>query len=32
MKWLVKDAKPNDALFFHYSGMSIFLVSSQAGW
>jgi len=20
MKWLVKDAKPNDSLFFHYSG------------
>lgn len=21
MHWLVKDAKPNDSLFFHYSGM-----------
>jgi len=20
MQWLVKDARPNDALFFHYSG------------
>lgn len=20
MQWLVKDAKPNDSLFFHYSG------------
>ncbi len=20
MHWLVKDAKPNDSLFFHYSG------------
>ena len=23
MHWLVKDAQPNDSLFFHYSGMSI---------
>jgi len=22
MHWLVKDAQPNDSLFFHYSGMS----------
>jgi len=22
MHWLVKDARPNDALFFHYSGMT----------
>ena len=22
MHWLVKDARPNDSLFFHYSGMS----------
>lgn len=21
MHWLVKDAKPNDSLFFHYSGL-----------
>lgn len=21
MHWLVKDARPNDSLFFHYSGM-----------
>lgn len=21
MKWLVKDAQPNDSLFFHFSGM-----------
>ncbi|OBT54395.1 metacaspase-1 [Pseudogymnoascus sp. 24MN13] len=25
MHWLVKDARPNDALFFHYSGMSGYL-------
>ena len=24
MHWLVKDAKPNDSLFFHYSGSSLF--------
>lgn len=24
MHWLVKDARPNDSLFFHYSGQSIF--------
>lgn len=23
MHWLVKDAKPNDSLFFHYSGKSV---------
>lgn len=23
MHWLVKDAQPNDSLFFHYSGTSI---------
>lgn len=23
MHWLVKDARPNDALFFHYSGTCI---------
>jgi metacaspase-1 len=23
MHWLVKDARPNDSLFFHYSGMAI---------
>ena len=23
MHWLVKDAKPNDSLFFHYSGQEI---------
>lgn len=23
MHWLVKDARPNDSLFFHYSGMLI---------
>lgn len=22
MEWLVKDAQPNDSLFFHYSGMT----------
>ena len=22
MHWLVKDARPNDSLFFHYSGLS----------
>lgn len=22
MHWLVKDARPNDSLFFHYSGMT----------
>lgn len=27
MHWLVKDAKPNDSLFFHYSGRSSFI-----GW
>lgn len=25
MHWLVKDAVPNDSLFFHYSGLSIYL-------
>lgn len=24
MHWLVKDARPNDSLFFHYSGIQIF--------
>lgn len=24
MHWLVKDARPNDSLFFHYSGLSTF--------
>lgn len=24
MHWLVKDARPNDSLFFHYSGMSLY--------
>lgn len=23
MHWLVKDARPNDSLFFHYSGMPV---------
>ena len=30
MHWLVKDAKPNDSLFFHYSGA--YLPSSQASY
>jgi hypothetical protein len=25
MHWLVKDARPNDSLFFHYSGASFFM-------
>ena len=29
MHWLVKDAKPNDSLFFHYSGKQL-LPSNQA--
>lgn len=28
MHWLVKDAQPNDSLFFHYSGMFTILVIS----
>ncbi len=26
MHWLVKDARPNDSLFFHYSGMTASLI------
>ena len=25
MKWLVKDARPDDSLFFHFSGGFLFL-------
>jgi hypothetical protein len=28
MTWLVKDAKPNDSLFFHYSGMASWELAS----
>ena len=35
MHWLVKDAKPNDSLFFHYSGtvldLGLTLVASTDG-
>jgi hypothetical protein len=29
MHWLIKDARPNDSLFFHYSGRCFFLVHIQ---
>lgn len=29
MHWLVKDARPNDSLFFHYSGKLPFLIISE---
>ncbi len=29
MHWLVKDARPNDSLFFHYSGESYILTPAQ---
>jgi hypothetical protein len=29
MHWLVKDARPNDSLFFHYSGMASLAESHQ---
>ena len=39
MHWLVKDAQPNDSLFFHYSGISLLtlekaalLTGSRARW
>jgi metacaspase-1 len=31
MHWLVKDARPNDSLFFHYSGMYIVRTPVPAG-
>jgi hypothetical protein len=31
MHWLVKDARPNDALFFHYSGAHIGPVTCVGG-
>lgn len=30
MHWLVKDARPNDSLFFHYSGMAIFVLEKHS--
>ena len=32
MHWLVKDARPNDSLFFHYSGrFSLVIFSHKEG-
>lgn len=31
MRWLVAGAKPNDSLFFHYSGVSASLRGSVSG-
>jgi hypothetical protein len=32
MHWLVKDARPNDSLFFHYSGELYIITVSRSRW